>query len=1661
MHRKTYTIDEAKIACLEYFNGDNLAADAAVEKYLMRNKDGQLVELTPNDYLCYRIPGEFHRIEQKYSNPLSLEEIRSSLGGITKEAIEKNPELKKKLGYGMVVPQGSPTFGIGNNYRSISLGNCYVLGQPTDSYGGILRKDEEIVQVCKRRGGAGIDISSLRPKGSQVNNAAMSSDGIVAFMRRYSNSTKEVAQNGRRGALLIGIDCRHPEILNFINAKRNKKDITGANISVKWHDDFFVALEKGKKYTLRFPVDVAPEKAQFVKEVDAKELWDAFIDSAWTSAEPGCFYWDTVINQSMSDSYADEGFKTIISNPCVTIDSWIMTASGPFQVRDLIGTPFDALLGNEVYKSKGFFFTGTKPVFKVITDRGYSVKITDNHRMQVCKNGKLVDINAAFLKPGDCLVIDKHKYFSWEGSETLNEGWALGSLVGDGTFSYIDKAKKFTAYLEFWGEEKEIMGDIALSILKEIGVRCDSTGTTFGDKKRYQSVKLAELAGDFGIDGSKVLGPLVEKSSSVFYQGFLQGWFDADGSVQGDHKKGTSVRLSCSILENLYVAQRMLSRLGIASTIYKNRREAQWREMPDGHGGMKEYWCVAQHELVISRDNIIMYSERVNFRSPSKKQKLQDIIESLKKKPYKDKFLAKVKQVVYCGIEPVFDCQVEDVHHFDLNGLVSHNCGEILMSEYNACLLMLMNLMKFVKNPYLPIAEVDWVELKRQIKIATRLMDNLVDLEIEKMDQIIAKIKSDPEPDDIKRTELELWENVKKFYVKGRRVGLGVTGLADMLAELNIKYDSQEALDFCDKLFSTFQEEVYRESANLAKERGAFPCWNWEKEKDSHYIKKLPKDIQDLIKKYGRRNIANLTMSPAGTTSLVTQTSSGIEPVYVIKASRRRKISADEDKRGVKSSVVDFDGHKWIEYDVLHPGFSRFCKATGKTTVEESSYYKCDAMSLDPFFRVKMQGVLQRHIDHSISSCLSDDNHMVHTSNGLQYIEKMIDSQNKGFNPLIEGCSTIDNTNKKAEIIEGFVNGEAECLRIGFDGMEDIVGTREHKLYVVNKDYTFSWKTLENLIVGDWVVGRTKMQCFGNDQLAIKSVLGKFSQKCSDKGNIKQVKFPTRMTKDLALFLGYIISDGGVSENGVSLSQLRNNITEEFPALVRKLFGLETHEYKDKRSDNLLCLSVNSRILRDYLEWIGIPRDGNLKRIPEIIFKAAGRSQTAEFLRGLTLDGYVSENGICVKTTTNFRLAREIQTLLQQFGISCMIQKNKENNRTFPSGNTYHCLESYSTWCAAGEAEKFIDLIGFAEERKNQEAKSKFRRPSRKGASGTIPNFGLREKFNSEILPNIHSNKLYSIMRTTTMKDRVDMGLKRETLLMYSDFGMKIPDYLLDESYRFMQIREIESVGKRKTFDLHVNGGHSYIVNGIVSHNTLNLSKDVTKETVSKLYLEGWKQKCKGLTVYRDGSLDGIIKIAIGPVNKEDRPDHIRKSSAPKRPVDLPCHIHSSLIKGTKWVFIIGLLHSEPYEVFGGKMTEVDIPKKFIKGHEATDAFLRKNAKNEHGISSYDLVIGSNSGDMSVVHDIANKFSPDNGSPTRLISMLLRHGAEIKDICEQIRKVPQEDIMLNFERGIQRILRKYVEDKTELKEKCPECKSKLIYEGGCVKCSQCPWSRCD
>ena len=624
MEQKTYSYDEAFGTSLEYFKGDELAARVWVNKYSMKDSYGHIYEKSPED-MHWRIAREIARIENKYENPIPAEEIFGLLDH-----------------FKYIIPAGSPMTGIGNNHQIASLSNCFVIGLDgqADSYGGIIRIDEEQVQLMKRRGGVGHDLSHIRPKGSPVKNSALTSTGLVPFMERYSNSTREVAQDGRRGALMLSVSIKHPDAEAFIDAKMTEGKVTGANVSVKIDDEFMNAAIENKPYVQQYPIDSTDPMVS--KEISAQELWHKIVHNAWKSAEPGVLFWDTILRESVPDCYADLGFRTVSTNPC----------------------------------------------------------------------------------------------------------------------------------------------------------------------------------------------------------------------------------------------------------------------------------------------------------------------------------------------------------------------GEIPLCPYDSCRLLAINLYSYVVNPFTPEAYFDFDLFKKHVQLAQRLMDDIIDLELEKIEMIMEKVNSDPESEEVKGAERHLWEKIYKKSGQGRRTGVGITAEGDMLAALGLRYGTQEATDFAVEVHKTVALQAYRSSVQMAKERGAFEVYDAEREKNNPFINRLREadpELYENMVKYGRRNIACLTIAPTGTTSLMTQTTSGIEPVFMPVYKRRRKVNPNDPE--VHIDFVDETGDAFEEYIVYHHKFLTWMEINGYDTkkkytqeeidalVAKSPYYKATANDVDWLMKVKMQGAIQKWVDHSISVTVNLPNNVDEELVNRLYVE--------------------------------------------------------------------------------------------------------------------------------------------------------------------------------------------------------------------------------------------------------------------------------------------------------------------------------------------------------------------------------------------------------------------------------------------------------------------------------------------------------------------------------------------------------------------------------------------------------------------------------------------------------------------------------------------------
>lgn len=956
-----YSREDAIKFSIDYFNGDELAASVFVDKYALKNDDGELLEKTPDD-MHRRLAKELARIESKYPNPLSEEEIFESI---------------KNFKY--IVPQGSPMAGIGNDNQVMSISNCFVIGSPEDSYGGIMKSDEELAQLMKRRAGVGLDISKIRPKGTKTKNAAKTTDGIGVFMERFSNTCREVAQNGRRGAEMISISVHHPEVETFIKIKQDKKKVTGANISVKLTDEFMNAVKNNEDYEQRWPVDSNNPKIK--RKVNARDIWNQIIYCAWTSAEPGLLFWDNVEKNTPADIY--DAFKSISTNPCQPAWATVLTPSGIRNFSDID-------VGDKIWSSEGWttvvnkWSSGIKDVYEYKTTCGIFYG-TENHR--VISNGSKVE-----AKDANSIDILSNEY-----TDVVNldpQDIMDGLVIGDGSVHgasnnlvYLIVGKKDTDYIS--SEVSHLMTKYRPGI-KEGAWEI----TTTVDASELPKTYLRKIPTRF-VHGSK------EKVC-----GFLRGLFTANGTVSGQR-----VCLKATSFDVIKDVMFMLSSIGIRS--YYSTNKTKENVFDNGTYTIRE-----NYDVNITTDREKFYKS-IGFIQKYKMEKLQKLISKMGKFDKPNKKTYKIKETKFVSTEEVFDITVDNNSHtYWTGGLNVSNCGEINLSPYDSCRLVAQNVLSFVKNPYTKDAYFDWEFFHKYTQMAQRYMDDIVEIELEQINKIIAKIESDPEANDIKHRELTLWLNIKQACENGRRTGLGITALGDALAALGIKYGSKESIDMTENIYKALAMSAYTSSIIMAKERGSFKVFDYEKEKDHVFVSKivneLSEEYKEMYKQYGRRNIALTTTAPTGSVSILTQTSSGIEPVFMLSYSRRKKINPSET---LEPDFIDANGDKWTTHKIYHHELKKWMDITGQTDENLSPWFGGTAQDIDWVASVDLQAAAQKWVCHSISKTCNLPNDATQETVADVYMRAW-ESGCKGFTVYRDGCRDgvlITNTEKKEE----------------------------------------------------------------------------------------------------------------------------------------------------------------------------------------------------------------------------------------------------------------------------------------------------------------------------------------------------------------------------------------------------------------------------------------------------------------------------------------------------------------------------------------------------------------------------------------------------------------------------------------------------------------------
>ena len=1193
---KKYTHEEVLKAATNYFKGDELAANVWLNKYALKDTQGNLYELTPDD-MHHRIANEIARIEQKYPDPYSAKEIYDVLKG-----------------FKYIVPQGSPMAGIGNNFQVSSLSNCFVIGNDADSYGGIILMDQEQAQLMKRRGGVGHDLSHIRPRGSQVMNSALSSTGIVPFMERYSNCTREVAQDGRRGALMLSISSKHPDVEDFVDAKMEQGKVTGANVSVRIDDDFMKAAMSGQTYQQQYPIDSATPKV--TKELDAGSLWDKIIYNAWKSAEPGVLFWDTVIRESVADCYADLGYKTVSTNPCVTGETLVAVADGrghvPISqlVEEGKDVPVYCLdkegkLAIEMMRHPRKTGFGEK-IFKVTLEDGHSIQVTENHKFRL-KNGEYKAVSD--LQAGESLMILSRFQapIVREKGKTKNDYWWLNEGVFGGNKSehrliatntqgtaiqagevvhHIDRdsLNNHPDNLEIMSKaahdllhSEEMKGDknpifaikadpqkfanysakmsaatsglkngnayqISNEVIVEKAVELtQALGRRFSKKEWQAFAEEQQLPMTFSKFREEALGTIHDLALSAAKTLDLQ-YKEQDPRLVRTWMKATAQGYNAKIESGKVSVEKICEKCGTPFWTNYHTREISYCT----------FGCVNQY-LNTDKDIYQKRSQSVNVAyaekaTATKKQQLDVYTQlryTLTRKPLlkeweaacKDRSVPfrlktkhgfkswselqekaifhnhRIQSIEFVGYEDVYNGTVDTYHNFFTGGWKTAtksgkdkflyvnqlNCGEIPLCPYDSCRLLAINLYSYVENPYTKKATFNFEKFGQHVQMAQRIMDNIIDLELEKIDKIIDKIKKDPESDEIKSVEYNLWHKIKKTCLEGRRTGVGITAEGDMLAAMGLRYGSDDGLEFSVKVHQTLALNAYRSSVELAKKRGPFGIYDASREMKNPLIQRIREADQELyddMVKYGRRNIALLTIAPTGTTSLMTQTTSGIEPAFMVAYKRRRKVNPND--KNVNITFTDEVGDNWEEYNVFHHKFMVWLEVAGydmeevkqlpqeelQKIIDKSPYYKATANDVDWVQKVKMQGAIQKWVDHSISVTVNVPEETT-VDMVKQIYQTAWEEGCKGCTIYRDGSRSgvlIANTEKKEEANDGVFKEsfapkrpkrlEAEVIRFQNNhekwiAMVGVLDGRPYEIFTGRAEDTFVFPTY---VTNGWVI---------------------------------------------------------------------------------------------------------------------------------------------------------------------------------------------------------------------------------------------------------------------------------------------------------------------------------------------------------------------------------------------------------------------------------------------------------------------------------------------------------------------------------------------------------------------------------------------------------------
>ncbi|MBS3781088.1 MAG: ribonucleoside reductase class II [Candidatus Thermoplasmatota archaeon] len=891
------------------------------ERYLKRDEEGDVVE-TPEE-MFERVASAVAKVNEEYDDDRTIE--------------EEEKEFFDALSSLDFIPNSPTLMNAGLELGQLSA--CFVLS-PRDDMESIFQQVKNAAKIFQSGGGVGYTFSRLRPRGDTVKSTGGVASGPVSFMKVYDEMCNTIKQGGkRRGAQMGVLSVQHPDIEEFIEAKDEEGELENFNISVALTEEFMEAVEKGEDYDL-----INPRNDEVEGQLDAERIYDKIVNQAWKNGEPGILFLDRINEDNPFNIDEYPGHYIDATNPCVTGDTLISTKEGVFSAEELYenGKELDIVVDGRLSKEKikeasEVFKTGEKDVFNLKTKEGYEIGLTEDHRVMTSEGWKEVKE----LEVDDKVhIIDRETKFDNGGS--LKEGFVLGWIVGDGQIK--DSEERVT--LHFYDKDTEISNKYAEyvnSIIREprgngdyeVGVQEIERGENSVKEQRVRSARLYEVTEKYGLNDNKLQVPdELFKNGKKTAKGFLQGLFTADGSVQGNIEKGVSVRLSSSELDLLKEVQQLLLGFGIKSKIYEERRKEGERELPDSNNGTKNYHVKAQHDLVISKDNLQLYKDKIGFVRDDKNEKLGELLEEYDRGPYSEKHLATVDSIEHDGHEAVYDLTEPDTNSFVANGFVVHNCGEQPLEDFEACNLGHINLSHAVEA-----GEIDWEHLEKMVDLSVRFLDNVIDAS---------------DFPDVTGYEGEE-DAIRKKVNENRKIGLGVMGWHNMLMQLEIPYDSEEAIDKAHEVMEFIQQKSKEVSRRIAEKRGEFPNWD-----ESEYEEPI-------------RNATTTTIAPTGTTSMIANASGGIEPVFAV--SYIKNVLDGETMVMPDPVFEDFAKEREFYSDELMEKIAKQGSVNDIDEVpEEIKPLFKTALEISPEWHIRMQAAFQEYVDNAISKTVNFPN---------------------------------------------------------------------------------------------------------------------------------------------------------------------------------------------------------------------------------------------------------------------------------------------------------------------------------------------------------------------------------------------------------------------------------------------------------------------------------------------------------------------------------------------------------------------------------------------------------------------------------------------------------------------------------------------------------------